>query len=93
MSTGAAEAPTSLSKTIVATDEPDAKRLAPARGVFDKKIKSDDDVIDSLARANSRFYKNDNKPSGHQRFRGYQCEQWTQKYQDLLEFNAEHGNW
>jgi hypothetical protein len=90
---GAAEAPTSLPKTSVATEEPDAKRLAPARGVFDKKIKSDDDVIDSLARANARFYKNYTKPSGHQRFRGYQCEQWTQKYQDLLEFNTEHGNW
>ncbi|KAG7362045.1 helicase domain protein [Nitzschia inconspicua] len=69
-----------------------AKRLAPARGVFNKNIKSNDDVIDSLARARARFYKNDTKKSGQQRFRGYQCEQWTQKFQDLLEFKAENGN-
>mmetsp|Transcript_8035 Transcript_8035/g.12730 ORF Transcript_8035/g.12730 Transcript_8035/m.12730 type:complete len:677 (-) Transcript_8035:217-2247(-) len=69
-----------------------AKRLAPARGVFNKNIKSNDDVIDSLARANARFYKNaDNKKNG-QRFRNYQCEQWTQKYHELLQFKEEHGN-
>jgi hypothetical protein len=90
---GVAEAPTSLQTTSVAKEEPDAKRLAPARGVFDTNTMSDDDVIDSLARANARFYKNDTNKSGNQRFRGYQCEQWTQKYQDLLEFNAENGNW
>jgi hypothetical protein len=90
---GAVGAPTSLGNSTVATEEADAKRLAPARGVFNKSIKSKDDVIDSLARANARFYKNDTKKSGQQRFRGYQCEQWTQKYQDLLEFKAEHGNW
>ena len=75
-----------------AATEPAAKRLAPARGVFNKNIKSKDEMIDSLARANARFYKNDAKKAG-QRFRGYQCEQWTQKYQELLEFQAEHGNW
>jgi hypothetical protein len=75
-----------------ATVEPAAKRLAPARGVFNKNIKSSDDVIDTLARANARLYKSDAKKPG-QRFRGYQCEQWTQKFQELLEFKEEHGNW
>lgn len=90
---GVPGAPPTLTGKTGATEEVDAKRLAPARGVFNKNIKSNDDVIDSLARANARFYKNDTKKAAQQRFRGYQCEQWTQKYQDLLDFKAEHGNW
>jgi hypothetical protein len=86
-------ASSSLPTKPIATEDADAKRLAPARGVFDRNIKSNDDVIDSLARANMRLNTKDTKKSGQQRFRGYQCEQWTQKYQDLLEFKAEHGNW
>jgi hypothetical protein len=70
-----------------------AKRLAPARGVFNKSIKSNDDVIDSLARANARFYKNVDNKKAAQRFRSYQCEQWTEKYQELLLFREENGNW
>lgn len=90
---GAAGASSNITADAPTSGDVAAKRLAPARGVFNKNIKSNDDVIDSLARANARFYKNDNKKSGQQRFRGYQCEQWTQKYQDLLDFKAENGNW
>ncbi|KAL3927420.1 MAG: hypothetical protein SGARI_005326, partial [Bacillariaceae sp.] len=87
----AAMGESSAMSSVAAAAEPAAKRLAPARGVFNKNIKSQDEMIDSLARANARFYKNDDKKSG-QRFRGYQCEQWTQKYQELLDFKAENGN-
>lgn len=75
-------------------DSATSKRLAPARGVFDKSVKTQDDMIDSIARANVRFYNNDwdGKRNG-QRFRGYQCEQWTEKYNDLLAFKAEKGHW
>ena len=91
--TGTGTSPSSGPVTSPDTRSTPAKRLAPARGVFNKSIKSNDDVIDSLARANARFYKNvDNKKAG-QRFRSYQCEQWTQKYQELLQFKDENGNW
>jgi hypothetical protein len=86
--------------TIASTDASKAasgtaaspKHFAPARGVFNKNIKTKDEMIDSLVRANARLYKGDDQKSG-QRFRNYQCEQWTQKYHELLKFKEENGNW
>jgi hypothetical protein len=68
------------------------KRLAPARGVFNKNVKTQDEVLDSLARANSLFFKGDQGKKSGQRFRSYQCEQWTSKFQELLNFKDQMGN-
>jgi hypothetical protein len=91
--TGTGKSPSFGPVTSPDTRSTPAKRLAPARGVFNKSIKSSDDVIDSLARANARFYKNVDNKKAAQRFRSYQCEQWTEKYQELLQFRGENGNW
>ena len=34
-----------------------------------------------------------NQSKQHQRFKKHQCKKWTVKYQELLQFKAEHGHW
>eukprot|EP00529_Nitzschia_sp_RCC80_P016737 CAMPEP_0113451656 /NCGR_PEP_ID=MMETSP0014_2-20120614/6449_1 /TAXON_ID=2857 /ORGANISM="Nitzschia sp." /LENGTH=649 /DNA_ID=CAMNT_0000343015 /DNA_START=363 /DNA_END=2312 /DNA_ORIENTATION=- /assembly_acc=CAM_ASM_000159 len=65
-----------------------AKRsLGPARGKSKQARKTNDEKanssVDSDPTENDQYY---------QRFRGYQCEQWTEKFNDLVNFKTTHGH-
>ena len=66
-----------------------AKRnLGPDRGKSKQNRRTNDEKNSS----NIDSDQTDDDPYS-QRFRGYQCEQWTGKFNDLVKFKATHGHW
>ena len=66
-----------------------AKRnLGPDRGKSKQNRRANDEKTSSSIDSD----QTDDDPYS-QRFRGYQCEQWTGKFNDLVKFKATHGHW
>jgi hypothetical protein len=63
--------------------------LGPARRKSNQSRTTNDDKIIAV----TDLTESSDRDQFSQRFRGYQCEQWTEKFNDLLKFKEENGHW